>query len=131
MRTYSRADWAAAQEQWRDFSSEWREVRHQAAMRGLLYPPAGTALDSWEDDKPSQRAILIRAIRETPALLQNAISRSRSWGDVIAQLVRARDDWRDRLNAEDRAVEREKADWPDHREAAMTVKAILDRIGAS
>ena len=41
MRTFSRADWDRAQEEWRDFSDEWKEVRHRAAMRGILFPPSG------------------------------------------------------------------------------------------
>lgn len=93
-RTYSRADWNAAQDAWADFSSEWRDVRHQAGMRGILFPPSGTRWDSWDDDAPSQRAILIRAIRETPALLAKCVGRSRSWSEVIAQLVAGRDDIR-------------------------------------
>lgn len=128
MRTYSRADWDAAQEAWADFSPEWSEVRHQAVMRGILFPPAGTKWDSWEDDEPSQRAMLIRAIRETPKLLSSCIARSRSWSDVIRQLMAARDEWRTELNLEDRRRVRDDA---THGEAVMSIASILDRIEAS
>src|SRR5512146_1944784 len=94
--TFSRSHWEAALQAWQDgeFSDEWKPWRHEAAMRGMIYPPEGTKWDSWEDDEPSQRAMLIRAIRETPSLLHTAIARSRSWYDVIAYIVRERDDWR-------------------------------------
>ena len=126
MRTYSREAWTEAQVAWADFSPEWREARHQMALRGCIYPPAGTAFDSWEDDAPSQRAILIRAIRETPKLLSRCIARSRSWSDVIAKLTAARDDWRAEL-----AHSRTEDEAPTHREAVASLAAILERIEAS
>ncbi len=110
MRTFSRSDWETAQEAWLDFSGEWREVRHQAAMRGMLYPPDGTRFDSWEDDSPSQRAMLIRAIRETPKLLAVAVSRSRTWGEVIKRLIGARDDWRAEMAEAERREARRRLD---------------------
>lgn len=128
MKTYSRSDWDAAQEAWLDFSPEWRKVRHQAAMRGILFPPSGTKWDSWEDDDPSQRAILIRAIRETPKLLASCVARSRSWPEVIGRLVAARDDWRAELALEDR---RRVDEQPTHREAVSSIASILERIEAS
>lgn len=99
MRTFSRDHWESAQDAWRDgeFSAEWKPYRHEAAMRGILYPPEGTKWDSWDED-PSQRAMLIRAIRETPAMLHEAIARSRSWSDVIDYILRRRDEWRAELN---------------------------------
>lgn len=125
MKTYRREDWLAAQDAWRDFSPEWREVRHQAAMRGILYPPSGTRWDSWEDDEPSQRAILIRAIRETPKLLESCVAKSRSWSEVIGRLTAARDAWRADLDDVDR---HRIDDQPTHREAVMTLGAILRRL---
>lgn len=91
MTTFRRADWEAAQAAWDDFSPEWHAMRQRAMRRGILYPPAGSKWDSWEDDRPTQRAILIRAIRETPTLLAQCIDQSRSWSDVVGRLVRARD----------------------------------------
>jgi hypothetical protein len=130
MRTFSRADWDAAQQAWTDgrFSDEWREVRHQAAMRGMIYPPVGTRSDSWDDDEPSQRAMLIRAIRETPALLSTAVSRSRTWGEVIEYVIKRRDDMRAELDERDRRIARERAAEPKPREAVMSIKAIVQRI---
>jgi hypothetical protein len=133
MRTFSQEAWTEAQAAWSDgrFSDEWREVRHQAAMRGMIYPPEGTQWDSWDDDEPSQRAMLIRAIRETPKLLSVAISRSSSWGQVIEYVLKRRDDMRAELDDRDRDLARRKADEPDQREASMALKAILNRIGDS
>jgi hypothetical protein len=130
VKTYSRSDWNAAQEAWRDFSDEWRDFRHQAAMRGILFPPSGTKYDSWEDDSPSQRAILIRAIREQPTLLRHAIGHSSSWHQVIDLVTRARDDWRDRQLDLEYDERREKAAMTaDYGESVTVLSAILARIG--
>lgn len=130
MRTFGRDAWDEAQELWRtgEFSDEWRVTRHQAAMRGMLYPPEGTRFDSWDDDAPSQRAMLIRAIRETPSMLAIAISKSRTWGEVIAYLIRRRDDWRAEMDARARLVDFEKT---TPRQAMMSIAAIFDRIDES
>lgn len=126
-RTFSKADWEAAQAQWRsgDFSPEWRNFRHQAAMRGMIYPPEGSKWDSWEDDEPSQRALLIRAVRDTPSLLSEAIGRSRTWGEVIAYVLRRRDMWREELDEKER---RARLNRPVHREAMQSLASILQRI---
>lgn len=131
MRTFSRDDWNAAQEAWRDFSDEWKPYRHQAAMRGMLYPPEGSRWDSWEDSEPSQRAMLIRAIRETPKLMVTAIARSRTWGEVIAYVIARRDDMREELDAKDRELARQKAAEPRAVESVMSIKAIMQRIADS
>lgn len=134
MRTFSRADWDAAQDQWKagQFSPEWREYRHQAAMRGMIYPPEGDRHDSWEDDEPSQRAMLIRAIRETPKLTSEAIGRSKNWGEVIAYILARRDEWRDELTVKDRDVARRKAaDSPTYRQTMQSIAQIIERIEQS
>lgn len=129
MRTFNRADWEASLAEWDagQFSDEWRNVRHLAAMQGMIYPPTGTKWDSWEDDEPSQRAMLIRAIRETPRLLEECIGRSRSWTEVIAKLVAARDELRDGGWRQTRQTERDD-ETIDHRESTQIVAAILTRI---
>ena len=127
-RTFSRDHWEAAQQAWKDghFSDEWKPFRHEAAMRGIIYPPDGTRFDSWEDDDPSERAMLIRAIRETPNLLHRAIAERRSWAGVVAYIVRERDDWRAELNRAE--PERDEA---DPREAVVVLRRILERISDS
>ena len=133
MRTYSKSAFDEARALWSSghFSDEWKPYRHQAAMRGFIYPPEGTALDSWTDDLPSQRAMLIRAIRESPQLMTAAISRSNSWGEVVAFVIRRRDDMREELDDRDREIARRQYEKRDHREAPMSLKAILTRIGDS
>lgn len=129
MRTFTRAELDAANAAWADgdFSTEWRKVRHKAAMGGLIYPPNGTQWDSWEDDSPSQRAMLIRAIRETPRLLDHCLVGAKSWSQVIQRLTGARDEWRSDLDEKDRD-EHYRRDVTDHRESVMTLAAILNRI---
>lgn len=125
MRTYSRQDLDRSRELWSDFSSEWEPYRRLAAERGMLYPPNGTKLDSWADDEPSQRALLIRAIRETPTLLRQAILRSSSWSEVIGKLNRQRDEWAE-LDELEITHRRRDRDTPS--QAVQSLASILDRI---
>jgi hypothetical protein len=96
----------------------------------MIYPPSGTNLDSWEDEEPSQRAILIRAIRETPKLLASAIDTSRNWHDVVAKIMRAHEDFRETANraARQREWDRDEA---DPHEASVVLKRIIERIRES
>jgi hypothetical protein len=133
-RTFSRADWDAAQAQWRagDFSPEWRDFRHQAAMRGMIYPPEGTKFDGWDEEEPSQRAILIRAIRETPTLLRESIGSSKSWGEVVGKiLARVNGQRADAIDVEGYERRRRAAKDPSHRQALHSLADILDAIADS
>lgn len=98
MTTFSREAWQEAEQAWTDgeFGDAWEAFRIEARTRGFIYPPTGTKWDSWEDDDPSQRAVLWRAIEETPRLLLTCIRRSRSWHDVVRLLTAARDELRAR-----------------------------------
>ncbi|MBX3031440.1 MAG: hypothetical protein KF809_14940 [Chloroflexi bacterium] len=115
----SRAAWDAG-----DFSAEWKPWRHMAAMTaGIIDPPAGDPYDSWADDSPSPRAILIRAIRETPKALEQAICQARrpTWEAVIEGLLRTRD----RLG--EAADERER-EWQAVRRGEMTHAGSIARV---
>lgn len=129
MRTFTRAELDESRAAWDagDFSDEWRGIRHKAAMGGIIYPPAGTKWDSWEDDSPSQRAMLIRAIRETPKLLDKCVVGAKSWHEVISRLTFARDGIRLEADEADRD-EYHRRDVADHREAVKSIAAILERI---
>lgn len=134
--TYSRAQWFEAQNSWVSggFSDEWNEWRSLAASGpGIIYPPDGSALDSWDDDSPSQRAILIRAIRETPELLRWAIKGTKrpSWSLVIGRLLEGRDELREDRNIDMARVEREQEALPSAREAMYSLKNIIDILGDS
>lgn len=134
MKTYSRDDWEASLAAWDDgeFSPEWKTIRHVMAMQGCIFPPSGTAFDSWEDDQPSQRAVLIRAMRETPELLRRCTRKATTWSEVIDRLFRARDEWREELERDDRYREEQAMfDQPTHREAVMALGDIWRRIGDS
>jgi hypothetical protein len=130
MRTYLRSEIEAARKAWDlgEFADEWKPWRRLASEGGLIYPPDGTRYDSWEDDSPSQRAILIRAIRETPALLRRSIVGARSWGDVVARLVRGRDEIREDAALRDRDTEWRRRDELGPHEAILSLGAILGRI---
>ena len=134
-RTFSREQWEAAQAAWTagGFGDEWREWRHLAAMTaGIVAPPTGDRWDSWGDDVPSERALIVRAIRETPEALRAAIGAPgvRSWSSVIAILIRGRDGTMDDVERRERAWLAEKAP----RRGAMTplsetLGAVTDSLG--
>lgn len=99
----SRLAWDAGR-----FSPEWREWRHLAAMRcGIVDPPAGTRWDSWADADPSERAILVRAIRETPAALRAALlsGRCHTWAQVVREVLVGRDRMADEADRRERGWE--------------------------
>lgn len=130
MRTFSRETWSDAQAAWDDgeFSVEWREVRHTMAMQGCLYPPNGSKWDSFEDSQPSQRAVLIRAIRETPDLLAKVMRGASTWQQVIERLFRERDELRlevrRRLDDEEREVDRRRM-----QPIGDIVRSFMDSVG--
>lgn len=120
----SRAAWDAGR-----FGDEWKPWRHLAAMQaGIIVPPSGTAEDSWADEDPSERAIVIRAIRETPRALERALRSGKvhSWAQVVRLLLQERD----RLG--EAADERER-EWQAVRRGEMThagsiAQVILDSL---
>jgi len=118
-RTYDRETWNRADAAWRSgsFGPEWPDWRNLAGKAGIIFPPDGSPDDSWTDARPSQRALIIRAIRETPRLLRWALTRPgiHSWGDVIEHLLTGRD--RLALDADQR-----ESDWTvtKARRGAMT-----------
>lgn len=133
-RTFSRDDWNAAQASWSGFSDEWRDLRHRMAMQGCIFAPSGTEFDSWEDDSPSQRAMLIRAIREQPTLLGRCVPGAKSWQQLLERLLALRDDWRDEIaEREAEAVRQRLLDEPDstRRSAPQSIASILRRVADS
>lgn len=99
-------------------------------MRGMLYPPLGTKWDSWEDDDPSDRAMLIRAIREAPSLLRAAINRAHSWPEVVAYVIRQRDDWKDEMDLLARDAKRNRDD-ADPRESMVAIGSVFEKVAES
>lgn len=127
-RTFRREDLVESRRRWDEgeFGSEWAPYRRAAANRGFIFPPEGSRWDSWEDDQPSQRAIVYRAIEDTPRALLAAISSSRSWGQVVKALMvdleRRRQDSND---AEQRAASNHTD--PDRRQALQALGEISRR----
>src|SRR5690242_12422423 len=97
MRTYSRDAFLEAKALWGagEFGPEWLFYRQVAADRGFIYPPEGTRWDSWEDAEPSQRAMVYRAIQDTPKALTEVIRQSGSWSEVVRKLLAGRDSRRE------------------------------------
>jgi len=108
VRTFDRETWNRADAAWRAgrFGPEWPDWRGLAGKAGIIFPPDGSPDDSWADAHPSQRALVYRAIVETPRLLRWALRQPgiASWGDVIEHLLAGRD--RLALDADQR-----DADW--------------------
>lgn len=124
-RTVTRERWEAAQAAWAagDFSDEWKPWRHLAAMKaGIVDPPTGTKWDDWTDDEPSQRAMLIRAIRETPEALRVAIARAPrpTWEAVLADVL----GFRDRLGTD---ADQRQHEWDAARRQPMV--PLADTLG--
>lgn len=131
--TFDRETWQRAMAAWEagGFSSEWADWRRLAARAGIVFPPSGSAEDSWADARPSQRALVVRAMRETPRLLRWALARPglRSWGDVLEHLLSARDELAldaDAREREWRAVKRGEPPAP----IADVVATLRDSLGA-
>ncbi len=127
MVTYSAEDYRAARQAWLDgeFGEAWDPFRAAAAERGFVYPPTGSRWDSWEDDRPSQRAVLWRAVEETPQLLLECIGRSRSWSEVIRILLARRDAWREVTARRDEEEARRRERGPSPDEAAALLPQLV------
>lgn len=132
-RTYAKADFEAAREAWLEanLGTAWESFRRQAAERGMLYPPTGTRWDSWEDEHPTQLAIVARAVHNTPDLLTEAIAASSSWSGVVAFLLRRLGEWREDQRLRDRDTGWQRRDEPDPREATKSLAEIIGRIRES
>lgn len=129
-RTYRREHVVEATRRWDagQFGPEWRPYRALAASRGFIFPPAGDRWDSWEDGQPSQRAIVYRAIEDTPRTLRAVIARSRSWNDVVRGLMADLERRREDVGIEERAAVVDRLARPTRIEAMTAVGAVLDRI---
>lgn len=132
MRTFNRESFLEARQLWGSghFDGRWEQYRQQAAERGFIYPPSGSRYDSWEDDEPSQRAVVWQAIVDTPLLLEQAIARSRSWSDVVAKLLYERQVMRDEMRLRERDEEWERSTAP-RRGVPEPIQAILRRLADS
>ena len=131
--TYSKAQWDDAQDAWArgEFSAEWDDWRKLAAKGpGIIWPPEGTPYDDWTADDPSQRALVIRAIRETPELLRWALTSTKraSWHAVLDRVLDGRDELRESRDIGADSERRARADETTPRQAVYSLKAIFDMV---
>lgn len=131
MRTFDRATFDAAQRSWDGYGSEWQAIRRLAAEQGVIYAPEGTEWDDRDAASPSQRAIIWRALGDNPQKLTALVRRSRSWGQVVSGVIGMESNLRETADEADRDTAWIRKDEPDHRQSAMTLKAILGRLADS
>lgn len=133
MRTFDRETFLAARQAWDEgeFGWQWRHFRELAAERGFIFPPAGTRHDDREGESPSQRAIVWAAIEENPTELERIIRRCWSWHQVVDQIIGMEARLAEDAGLSDGDAKWEREQRPSSREAATTLKAILERIGDS
>lgn len=136
-RTFTREQLEASRAAWDagEYGPEWRDWRHLAAMRsGIIDPPTGTRWDSWADDEPSERSLVVRAMREQPTALRAALTSGRchTWAQVVREVLQLRDRLAD--DADERAYQAD-AEKRDHgltpSQATYRLAEILDVVGGS
>jgi hypothetical protein len=132
MRTFDRATFLAAKAEWEsgEFGWQWQRIRRIAAEQGFIYPPTGSRHDDRDSEQPSQRAIIWRALEDNPRELEAIVHRASSWSGVVDRIIGL--EARLRTDADYAARDREfDKDEPTHRQAAMSLAAILTRISDS
>lgn len=133
MRTFDRDTFLRAQAMWDDgsFGWRWQTIRRIAAARGFIFPPNGTQHDDRDADPPSQRAIIYRALHDNPTNVEVIVRRSTSWGQVVDGIIGLERRMADEADEADRDDAWSRKDEPTGRQAASSLKAILNRIGDS
>ena len=122
----SRAAWSAG-----EFSDEWIPWRALAAKAaGIIDPPEGTRWDQWDDEQPSERALLIRAIRETPMTLRAALTSGKcfTWAQVVRVVLQRRDAFAEAIDRRELDDADRRRDEPTRAEAAESLRSILSRV---
>lgn len=132
-RTYSRADWEAAERAWADgeYGWQWAHIRRIARAQGMLFPPSGTRHDDRDAESPSQRAIVWRALEDNPAELERIVRRSRTWSQVVDYVMGMDERLRREAGEADQDDAWHRANDPTHGEATTSIGAILARLEAS
>lgn len=133
MRTFDRETFLRANALWDTgrYGWRWQSIRRIAASRGFIFPPNGTEQDDRDADPPSQRAIVYRALYENPSRLEVIVRRSSSWGEVVDGIIGLERRMADEADELDRDTAWSRKDEPTGRQAVMSIRAIMDRIGDS
>ncbi len=129
--TYTRQQTLEAREAWGSFSAEWDAWTLMASRGpGIIFPPSGSVHDSSEDGHPSQRAIIVRAIRDTPDLLRWAIRgcKEPSWSKVIERLLSGISEMREQVGLEVERDEQRPSLDPTPREAMQRLGDYLNIV---
>jgi hypothetical protein len=129
MKLLSREDFHRSRKAWEEFGSEWAEVRRLSSS-WTAFPPAGSIHDDRDATNPSPRAIVYRALSDNPAELRRILLRCKSWNGVIASIIGLEARLREDIVWSEKDAEFDK-DQPNHRESAMALGRILDRLDAS
>ncbi len=134
-RTFAKVTWDDAQAAWEtghffddDWKDEWEETRKLAAKEGdIIAAPVGTRWDRWDVEGPTQRAIIARAMDETPELLKYAIRAkgAPTWAKVVAFLVMGRDEIRGDIRREEHHDRTQKAERATPSQDAYSVGQIM------
>ena len=130
-RTYERATYERARRAWADGDfrdARWHDVYRLAAERGYIFPPTGTVHDDIEDEQPSQRAIVYRAMCDQPAELRRVMVRARSWSQVVAQLIAHIEGLREDADRTAADVEWERREDLSRAAATERLGSILARV---
>jgi len=133
MRTFDRDTFLRATAMWDDgeYGWRWQSIRRIAASRGVIFPPNGTEHDDRDANPPSQRAIVYRALYENPSHVEVIVRRSSSWGEVVDGIIGLEKRLGEDADEADRDDAWQRKDEPTGRQAASSLKAILNRIGDS
>ncbi len=126
--TYSKPQMVAAKRAWSSYPPlTWNPWHELAKKAGIVFPPSGSLGDSCDVPQPSQRAIIVRAMRDTPLLLRWAILGAEpSWCSIVGRVFSGLDEMREQADVLDAADERRHfEEQPSHDEA----RKALERMG--
>lgn len=130
MKTYSREVFLKARQAWIDgeFGREWTPLRIAAGERGFLYPPSGSPHDDRDAERPSQRAIIYRALQDNPRQTTAIVWRCSSWKEVVDRIIGLEERIRVQADEAEQDAEAERREAPRHDEAVSSLKSILRDI---
>ncbi len=126
--TYSGSQMVAAERAWSSYPPwTWDPWRELAKKADIIFPPSGSLADSCDVPQPSQRAIIVRAMCDTPDLLRWAILGAEpSWRSVVGRVFSGLDEMREQADVLDTADERRHF---DEQPSLDEARKALERMG--
>lgn len=128
-RTFARDDFLRGQEAWAEYP-DWEPLRIMS-REWTCFPPSGSKWDQWDSEDPTQSALVARAWSDNRPELLRIVGRSHSWSQVIRGIIQLERRLSEEADQRERDYARDKADHPTHVGAAMSIKAILNRMADS